>query len=82
MAEVPFSIEEFGQWSREPETFLEDSHRVSSQSACDKYVAPIPVADDLRPSPYKDDRVGVVTGVEVVSKVVHPLYFFCILQGK
>jgi UDP-glucose 4-epimerase len=24
MAEVPFAVEEFGQWSREPETFLEE----------------------------------------------------------
>jgi UDP-glucose 4-epimerase len=29
MAEVPFSIEEFGQWSREPETFLEERYRTS-----------------------------------------------------
>jgi UDP-glucose 4-epimerase len=26
MAEVPLSIEEFGQWSREPETFLEEQY--------------------------------------------------------
>jgi UDP-glucose 4-epimerase len=26
MAEVPFSTEEFGQWSREPESFLEERY--------------------------------------------------------